>query len=167
MSEPQEEPAASNGNPEQETHPPQGDSAHADTSAPQEWVAVTKDIVNYDAMFRTSQPEVKLRRIRRFNTYEVLDSDLDDLDLASQEEKHSLAFASLSLGGLISTVASWIGSSVDDPKAIAVYVAATLVLLIAGVYFATTWARQRRKHQDLLQRIKTQTATFEETTVPQ
>ncbi len=110
----------------------------------------------------STEPIVELRRITRINTYEVMDSDLEDLDRAIQQENQALAFASLSLGSLISTLVSWFGASSLTPVATAAYWATTIVLMISTLHFWTTWTRERKSRPRLLRRIRSQTVEVRE-----
>lgn len=112
--------------------------------------------------FPFPKPEISLRRIRRINTYEVIESDLEDLDRSIQAENQALAFTCLCLGGLISTVISWIGASSLTPHGLAAYLSITVLLLVGSTFFGITWLREKRSKRGLLERIRSQTLLTEE-----
>ena len=113
--------------------------------------------------FPVHRPVVTLRRIRTLTTYEVLESDLEDLDKASRAENQALAFGCLCVGALLSTVISWIGASSPTPLVVAAYLSATVVLGLASVFFSISWSREKGSRQRLLDRMRSQTITTEET----
>ena len=101
-----------------------------------------------------SLPVVLNRKpLRAINTYEVLESDLADLERASRSENDASIFTSLCMGGLISTLASWIGST-PTPISFAAYLAATLVLSLGSMVFGVRWIRARRARSRALADVK-------------
>jgi len=112
--------------------------------------------------FALSRPEISLRRIRKIYTYEVIESDLEDLDKSMQEENQSLAFTSLCTGALISTVISWIGADALSPYGLAAYMSMTVILTLGAAFFGVTWLRGKSSKKGLLERIRTQTLVTEE-----
>lgn len=109
-----------------------------------------------------SSPVVSLRRIRTITTYEVMETDLEDLDRATSAEAQALAFACLCLGALVSTVVSWLGAGTLSAPAIATYTAATMVLVLASGNFLFSWRREHKKRKALLDRVRSQTVVTEE-----
>jgi len=103
------------------------------------------------------EPALELRRIRSLGTYEVLESDLEDLDKSMQDENQSLAFMSLCAGALLSAVLSWLGASDLSPIGYAIYASSTIVLCLATPFFTLMWLRGKRSKQNLIARIKSRT----------
>lgn len=123
-------------------------------------VILDKNLLNYIRP-NVANPEINLRRIRRIETYEVMESDITDLDNAAQSESQSLAFASLCFGALLSAGMSWI--SIGTPTAVqtGVFVPSMIVFVIGTAFFTTTWLRQSKGRKALIDRIRSKTVTIE------
>lgn len=124
-------------------------------------IKLTQDILS-NPTYPLPKPEISLRRIERINTYEVIESDLEDLDKSMQSENQTLGFTSLSLGALISTGLSWAGASTLSPTAYAVYFSMFAILSISSLFFGITWFREKNSRKGLLSRIRSQTVVTQE-----
>ncbi|MCB1954555.1 MAG: hypothetical protein KDG55_02710 [Rhodocyclaceae bacterium] len=114
--------------------------------------------------FPTWRPEISLRRIRRLNTFEVQERDIEALDRSMQSENQALGFASASIGALISTILSWVGASNLTATSYAIYVSATIVLAISSLNFTVTWIREKQARRSLIETIKSQATLVQEDT---
>ena len=106
-------------------------------------------------------PVVALTRIKRIDTYEVMDSDLDALDQIVAEESRSLAFASMGLGVFSSTLIPWIVSPPAETaaRAWATYVGVVGISGVVTVWFGLMWNQARKRRPRLLERIRKTTMT--------
>jgi len=102
-------------------------------------------------------PVIKLERIQEITTYEVQESELVELDRASGLESLSLAFACGSFGALVSAAASWASISEVTPFQFAGFLATTIVLTMATVFFGILWYRERNRKTNILTRMREKT----------
>lgn len=102
------------------------------------------------------EPRVRLRRMRDVVTYEVMASDLDRLEEASGEEKNAAMFCTTAIGSALGGILGLLAWSSGDvsPIRISVYVATTLVLVIAALWFGAIWFRKAKLHKSISAEIR-------------
>lgn len=99
-------------------------------------------------------PIITLNRIGKIATYEVQEMELEQLDTIVAAENQAFGFFTFATGSLISTVIGWSTASNLSAKATAVYFAATVIALIAAVWFGMTWLRAKKERPKLLSKIR-------------
>lgn len=99
-------------------------------------------------------PVIHLHRRKRLDTYEIMESELRELDEATSREMQALTFLTASATALLSWALGWAASANDSPAIIAMFAAVTVVLVFATGWFAWTWLRERRHRPALLNRIR-------------
>jgi hypothetical protein len=105
--------------------------------------------------FHPGSPLVILNRIGEIRTYEIMNSELDDIDQIVAAENQALGFCAAGLGILFSVVPSWTASAAISVTATVIYAVATAVSLIGSLWFGVTWRRERARRHSLTARIKT------------
>jgi hypothetical protein len=100
-----------------------------------------------------NRPTIVLRRLRELQSYEVLETDLVQLDQLVADENRALGFASLSAGafvGLLTTALTfWLSARVVGT----VLVGLLSTTLLATLWLATAWRRARLSRPRLLSKI--------------
>jgi hypothetical protein len=99
-------------------------------------------------------PVVNLARIRRIDTYEVMEQDLERLDEAFGRELQALAFMT-SCGGVF--VTGILSASVAKSPSELVAVLHTVVVVLFGIataWFCVTWLRERAARPAIIKKIK-------------
>jgi hypothetical protein len=108
-------------------------------------------------------PRISLTRIKRINTYEVMDSDLETLDQLVSDENRALGFASLTLGVFVSTAVSLLTSSTPPtPNAYGVYTATIGLSGALSAWFSLVFFQTRKRRPRLLDRIRNSSSTIEQ-----
>ena len=107
-----------------------------------------------DTLIHAPSPTVVLKRIRRIDTYEVMDADLEALDRATNSEQRQMAFCLFMLGLFIPTLISFIAASDPSETATATYISCLGVTGVFSVFFGVGWLRESKERPRLLARIR-------------
>lgn len=110
----------------------------------------------------SSSPHVSLSRIRQINTYEVMETDLMNLQTAGDREQTALAFLTFCAGVLIPTLISWATAAELTAQASGVYAGISSMFGLATMYFLVTWLRESKVRPVLLQQIRERAGRIEE-----
>lgn len=86
--------------------------------------------------------------------FEVLGSDLDQLDDMVSRENQALGFATASFGIAATTIISWAATATLTPTAIAIYAVVTGLSCLSTAWFGLVWHRVRMQRPRLLDRIR-------------
>lgn len=99
-------------------------------------------------------PVVALQRIRQIQTYEVMESDLVELDRAFGDESQALGFWTASGGIAGSAALAWYTATNLAAGQTAAYAVFTAISLLAGLWFFFTWLRAKRVRPGIVARMR-------------
>lgn len=100
------------------------------------------------------EPIVRLRRIKRIDTFEIMETDLDSLENATEKEAQALGFFTACGGSLLSSVLGGLSATGLEPTGMAVYTAAIIVLVMGTGFFSVSWRRERNHRTAVMERIR-------------
>ncbi|MGK4000243.1 hypothetical protein [Sorangium sp. So ce1024] len=100
-------------------------------------------------------PQIELRRIKSIRTYEVMESDLDALQTAADEEQKALGFFTAAIGAAAGSLFGW--PQHGEPTVMAAVVAVLSVVLT--FWFGATWVLKRRSRKNVLADIRSKAST--------
>lgn len=102
----------------------------------------------------TGAIEVAVAGIGKINLVQIQEAEVDELERVTGAGQQALAFCLFTLGGDISTAASWLAIEKPTPMQAAVYGAATLVLTVLTGWFGLQWRREHKLRLTVFSRIR-------------
>ncbi|HEX8440189.1 hypothetical protein [Archangium sp.] len=99
-------------------------------------------------------PAVSLKRISQIQTYEVMESDLAELERVISDEAQALGFWTFLAGIAIPTALGWyMGKDVTLEQKV-IYALFTFVPGVLSFWFLLVWWRKKKQRPSILSRIR-------------